>query len=98
MTRTSCPRSSAASLRRIVEYRLALRDRSPIFIEAPTLPGRAVATAPQEVRRTGVHEQPSGHARAPEEHAEPHLVALGQRQLDVVVAAAQGEGRVDHRA
>src|SRR3546814_15088607 len=98
MTRTSWPRPSAASLRRVVEYRLAFRDRSPIFIEAPTLPGWGVAVAAQEVRRTRVHQQVPGHGGPAEEHAEPHLVALGARELDPVPLGAEGEGRAHHRA
>src|SRR3546814_16946342 len=92
MTRTSWPRPSAASLRRVVEYRLAFRDRRPIFIEAPTLPGWGVAVAAQAVRRTRVHQKVPGPPGPAEGHAEHHLVAPGDSYPDPVPLGAPVQG------
>ena len=84
MTRTSWPRSSAASLRRFVEYRLAFRDRRAIFIACGryAAPEAAWRLPPVRYDRPGSTSRRPAIAGAAEQHPEAHLVAVGEGQLD----------------
>src|ERR671910_2916396 len=111
MTRTVWPRASAAARNRAVECRLGLRDKMASFIVAPLKAWSSVqtnapggvrrggdCTAPTGERSLGIDDEPTTESPPAQQHAEAHLVAPGERQLDARPAPGDHDRRADHRS
>src|SRR3954468_13939537 len=107
ITVTSTPRWRQASIRREVEYSVALRDRMAIFIPraAPFLQPCALrATAPVGFLWVPLAEQVlGGHVDskvpfdglAPENHTEEQPRAVGEAEQDLLAQGAEHHLRLD---
>src|SRR5262245_28014801 len=97
MTLTVWSRASAASRSREVEYKLGLRDRMAIFTVRTGLGGRRDCTATAGEAAVGIDHESAADRRPPQQHAEPHLVAPCQREIDAEPLACDRERRAYDR-
>src|SRR6266545_1472776 len=93
MILTVWSRASAASRSREVEYKLGLRDRMAIFTTRTMLSGRRDCTAAAHEAAVRVDHEPAAYRRPTQQHAEPHLVAPRQGEIDAETPAGDRQRR-----